>query len=244
MARTKKATQATKATRVTPVKTVKAKVVVKKEEIHGLSATVLDVNGKSKGRMTLAKEVFGEKMNKQLINQAVRVYLANQREGGAATKTRGMVEGSTRKIYKQKGTGRARHGNIRAPIFVGGGITFGPVPHDFSLSMPVRMKRKALACALTSQYTAGNIVIVDGLETLKPKTANMAKALRATAGEYPVLLVAAGDVATIIRITRNIESVDICSSTAINTYDVLSHKKIVFMKEAVAGVKDLITKEI
>jgi len=242
MAAIKKATQAKKATRAT--RAMPKKTVAKKEEVHGLSATVVGVDGKSKGHISLPKEVFGEKMNKQLIAQSVRVYLANQRTGGAATKTRGMVEGSTRKIYKQKGTGRARHGGIRAPIFVGGGITFGPVPHDFTLSMPIRMKRKALACALTSQYEAGNVIIADGFETLKPKTKYMAKALSAVTEETPILFVSPQNATPIIRITRNIDSVDIISAGNINTYDVMTHKKIIFMKDAVAVVKDIITKEL
>jgi large subunit ribosomal protein L4 len=233
----KKVTKVAKATNVT-------KVATKKEEVHGLSVTVLDTDGKSKGKMSLPKEVFAEKMNKQLVTQAIRVYLANQREGGAATKTRGMVEGSTRKIYKQKGTGHARHGNIRAPIFVGGGITFGPVPHDFSLSMPTRMKRKALACALTSQFEAGNVIIVDGLSDLKPKTKLMAEALRAVTDGSPILLVTAKDAGVTLRIARNIESVDIVPATDMTTYEVLAHKKIVFMKDAVSTVTEIITKKI
>jgi large subunit ribosomal protein L4 len=252
MATQKKAIRAKKVTQVkrpAPVKSVKAEVMPKKKvkktvEVHGLTVSVIGTDGKLKGKMTLPEEVFGEKMNKQLIAQAVRVYLANQRAGGASTKTRGMVEGSTRKIYRQKGTGRARHGGIRAPIFIGGGIAFGPVPHDFSLSMPVRMKRKALACALTSQYVGGNVIIAGGLETLKPKTKFMAKALLNIAGDGSVLLVVTKDAKTIIQIARNIDSVHCISASDITTYDVLSHKKVIFMKDAVATVKEIITKEL
>jgi large subunit ribosomal protein L4 len=236
----KKVTKVTKVAKATKV----TKVAVKKEEVYGLSVTVVGTDGKSKGKMSLPKEVFGEKMNKQLVAQAVRVYLANQREGGAATKTRGMVEGSTRKIYKQKGTGRARHGNIRAPIFVGGGIVFGPVPHDFSLSMPTRMRRKALACALTSQFEEGNVIVVDGFERLKPKTKFMAEAIHAVAHDSPILLVTAKDAGETLRITRNIESVDIVPATDMTAYEVLAHKKIVFMKDAVGIVAEIITKKI
>jgi len=210
-------------------------------EFHGLTATVVGVDGKAAGHMTLPAEVFGQKENKQLVAQAVRVFLANQRAGSANTKTRGEVEGSTRKIYRQKGTGRARHGGIRAPIFVGGGITFGPQAHDFSMTMPEKMRRKAVCSALSSQLTAGNVVIVDGLESLKPKTKEMAKALRAVAGDVSVLLLVTKDDPGVLRSARNIESVDIMHAANVNTYEVLSHKKVVFMKDAVSQLKDVVT---
>lgn len=209
-------------------------------QVYGLTVTVVDVEGKAKGHMTLPAEVFGQKENKQLMAQAVRVYLANQREGSANTKTRGEVEGSTRKIYRQKGTGRARHGGIRAPIFVGGGITFGPQAHDFSMKMPEKMRRKAVCSSLSGQFTAGNVVIVDGLESLKPKTKEMATALTAAAGDNSLLLVVAKDAHTVVRSARNIENVDIMQSTQVNTYEVLAHKKIVFMKDAVQELKDVV----
>jgi len=235
-----------KATRRAQVKqkTVTKKTVVH-EEVHGLTASVVGTDGKAKGKMTLPKEVFGVKVNKQLITLAVRVYLANQREGGAATKTRGQVEGSTRKIYRQKGTGRARHGGIRAPIFVGGGITFGPVlPHSFSRSMPVVMKRKALTSALTSQYEAGNVVFIDGLESLEKKTKFMAKALAATCPIVHTLLVVTPGADDVVRTARNIGDLDILPATDLNTYTVMAHKHIIFMKDAVGVVKGIVTKEV
>jgi large subunit ribosomal protein L4 len=153
-----------------------------------------------------------------------------------------MVEGSTRKIYRQKGTGRARHGNIRAPIFVGGGITFGPVPHDFSMKMPEKMRRLALACALTSQYESGNVVFVDGLASLKPKTKYMAQSLTSLIGDARTLLVVGKEKGLVTRTARNIHNITLTSAESLNTYDVLSHNKIVFMKDGVAVVKEIITK--
>src|SRR3990170_6251019 len=138
-----------------------------------LNVPVVGVDGKTKSKIQLPKELFGAKVNKALLAQAVRVYLANQRTGNAATKTRGEVEGSTRKIYRQKGTGRARHGAIRAPIFVGGGIVFGPRPHDFHLDFPKKMKRRALGSALTSKLGSGDVIVVSGLSDLEPKTKYM-----------------------------------------------------------------------
>ena len=231
MAKVTKTTKSVKATK--PVKKPAAKPVAKaKTAATSLSVPVLGPDGKAKGRMTLSAEIFGAKPNRQLLAQAVRVYLANQRAGGASTKTRGEVEGSTRKIYRQKGTGRARHGSIRAHIFVGGGVVFGPVPHSFSMDFPAKMRRKALACALSIQLQAGHVVVVDGLETVK-KTKAMAKALSSVGATANVLLVLGSETGAASLAARNIRGVSILPGGSLNAYAVLSHKKIVLMKNAV-----------
>ncbi|MBI3956206.1 50S ribosomal protein L4 [Candidatus Gottesmanbacteria bacterium] len=203
--------------------------------ISPLSVPVLGTDGKPTGKLALPAALFAAKINKPLMAQAVRVYLANQREGSASTKTRGQVEGSTRKIYRQKGTGRARHGGIRAPIFVGGGIVFGPKPRDYHLDLPKKMKRAALASALTSQREAGNVVVVDGLAGLSAKTNVMAQSLRAIVGDmtHRLLLVVNKGSDTVIRSARNIKGVDILPVQNLHTYSVVSHQKLVFMKEAI-----------
>jgi large subunit ribosomal protein L4 len=215
---------ATKAVKKPAVKKV-LKVSVKKTVTKAVNASisVVGVDGKSKGKMAMPKELFEAKINNVLMATAVRVYLANQREGAAATKTRGEVEGSTRKIYRQKGTGRARHGSIRAPIFVHGGVTFGPSPRDYSLKLPEQMKRLALASALTSQLKLGNIAVVDGFLSLKPKTKLMAETLKNSQ--------------IVTRIARNIEGIDIVPANNLTTYDVLVHKKLIFAKEAIELLK-------
>ena len=203
---------------------------MKTKETKALSAQVVGVDGKAKGRITLPVELFGAKINKQLLAQAVRVYLANQRAGGASTKTRGQVEGSTRKIYRQKGTGRARHGAIRAPIFVGGGIVFGPKPRDFRLSLPQKMRRAALASALTSKLT--DVIIVDGLGEIE-KTKGMASALSSVGATGKTLLVTSkgGN-----RAARNIAQVDVKPANMLNAYGVLSHQKLVFTKDVIKNL--------
>lgn len=208
-----------------------------------VSVPVLDIDGKSAGKMTVPAGLFAAKVNKPLMAQAVRVYLANQREGGASTKTRGQVEGSTRKIYRQKGTGRARHGGIRAPIFVGGGIAFGPHPRDYHLDLPQKMKRAALASALTGALGEGKIIIVDGLEGLL-KTKNMAHALQSIGVTGSTLLVVGGQAATAIRAARNIADVDILPVQDLHAYTVLMHQKLVFMKEAVEILKERLLKKL
>ena len=128
------------------VKTTKAvtvgKTVATKKNTAGLTVDVYDTRGKVVEKMHLPKDIFGVDVNQQLIAQAVRVYLANKRQGTVSTKTRGEVTGSTRKIYRQKGTGRARHGSIRAPIFVHGGLVFGPKPRDYSMKFPKKMRKQ------------------------------------------------------------------------------------------------------
>src|SRR5882724_11511103 len=146
--------------------------VVSKSDKKTLALDVYGLDGKVAEKVTVPAAIFGEKVNKTLLAQAVRVYLANKRQGNASTKTRGEVDGSTRKIYRQKGTGKARHGSVRAPIFVHGGVVFGPKPRDFSLSLPKKMKRKALFSALSAKLQGKELIVVSSLETITPKTKN------------------------------------------------------------------------
>lgn len=209
---------------------------------RGVSIPVLGTDGKPTGKMTLPAELFAAKINKTLLAQAVRVYLANQRQGSAATKTRGKVEGSTRKIYRQKGTGRARHGAIRAPIFVGGGIVFGPTPRDYHLDLPKKMKRAALASALTDAFQNGKIIVVDGLSGLAPKTKIMGKAFSDVGVRESILLVVSKGAHGVVRAARNIADVDILPAQNLYAYSVLMHQKVVFMKEAIDLLKETFTK--
>ncbi len=201
-----------------------------------LNMNVLDIEGKLAGSITLPEAIFGAKVNPTLMAQAVRVYLANQRQGNASTKTRGEVTGSTRKIYKQKGTGRARHGAVRAPIFVKGGIAHGPHPRDYSLSMPAKMKRAALFSALTSQLKSGNVVVVTGLEKLE-KTKKMAAALHMLGVQKKPLVVMPHLEESVYKAGRNIQHVSLMPASQLSTYAVLNAGKIVLMKDAVAAVE-------
>lgn len=247
----KKTTKVVK-TAKTVKKTVKAVVPIRsqkieteapvKESVKSLTIAVYDVNGKKAGQIKLPEELFGVKVNQQLLSQSVRVYLANQRQGSASTKTRGEVEGSTRKIYKQKGTGRARHGSIRAPIFVGGGIVFGPKPRDYRLKMPETMRRKALAGALTNQLQSDKIIVIEGLSDIEPKTKLISSALKALGVTGRNLLVTASFKDGAVRAGRNIEGLTILPAQNLNSYAVLSPKKIVFMKEAIGVLQKTFVK--
>lgn len=200
----------------------------------GLTVDVFDIKGKVKEKMTLPKEIFAAKINPKLMAQAVRVYLANQRKGTASTKTRGEVKGSSRKIYRQKGTGRARHGSIRAPIFVHGGVVFGPKPKDFSLNLPQKMKKAALFSALTTKLKNGEIKIVSGLEKIEPKTKNMVQTLKKLGlNNKGLLFVLSAKNENIQRSARNIEGVELLLASQLNAYEILKNKNLIFMKDAI-----------
>ena len=187
--------------------------------------------------------MFSEKVNKPLIAQAVRVYLANQRQGNASTKTRGEVDGSTAKIYRQKGTGRARHGSKRAPIFVKGGLVFGPKPRDFSLISPQKMKRKALFCALSAKVKDKEVIVIDGLGTIAPKTKAFAQMLEKTGmggKKQKLLFVTAGkDVAVSYAVRKKYSGCTVSFlPKQINTYEVLAAARFVMMKDAIDEMKE------
>lgn len=239
-----KETKPVEKTAVKKVKKEKAVEVVNLSKTNTkakkLSADVFDLSGKVIEQIALPQEVFGAKINKVLIAQAVRVYRANQRLGTASTKTRGEVEGSTRKIYRQKGTGRARHGSVRAPIFVHGGIVGGPKPRDYSLKMPKKMKKAALFGSLSDKYAVSKISIVDGFAKIEPKTKIFVEFIEKTKlseKKNKLLLITTGAVDNVKRAARNVEGVTIANVSTLNTHDVLNNKQLLFMKEAIAEIE-------
>lgn len=222
-------------------KEVKAVVSKKTEEVKkgvSLKVAIVGVDGASKGTITLSEEVFGVEPNKALIAQAIRVYLANQRQGNASTKTRGDVTGSTRKIYRQKGTGRARHGAVKAPIFVGGGVAHGPHPHDFSLKMPAKMKKKALISALSEKAQEGSLKVVEG--DFSGKTKEVAKLLQSLTlgknGKANKVLFVVDKNENAARAAHNIDGLAIEKANTLTTYGVMVNRNIIFLKNAVEEV--------
>jgi large subunit ribosomal protein L4 len=213
---------------------------------EGISLDVHNLEGKVVESLALPEEVFGVKINEQLLAQAVRVHLGNRRQGTVSTKTRGEVDGSTRKIYRQKGTGRARHGGIRAPIFVHGGIVFGPKPRDYSLSLPKKMKKAALFSALTAKVQDGNLKLLAGLEKIEPKTKKFAETMNKlglTDKKKKILFITNKDIDTVKKAGRNIPGVHIMAAARLNAYDVLNNKQLILMKEAVEEIKNHFIKE-
>lgn len=225
----------------------------KKESVatKKLDATVYDLKGKKVGKISLPEEIFGVKVNPVLLSQAIRVYQVNQRAGTHAVKTRTQVTGSTRKIYRQKGTGRARHGDIKAPIFIGGGVAHGPKPYDYSLKFPTKMRRLALFSALTDKYQNDNFKIISGLESIEPKTKNIVSLLKNLSltkkdGNLAkkTLLVLPDMVKNVIYAGRNVENLNMTQAKLLNTYNLLANQNILFMKESVGVLKNhLIKKE-
>lgn len=205
-----------------------------------LTIDVFGLDGKVTGKVSLPEAIFGEKVNKKLLAQAVRVYLANKRQGTVSTKTRGEVEGSSRKIYRQKGTGRARHGSVRAPIFVHGGVVFGPKPRDYSLDLPKKMRRKALFSALSAKYVEGEIKVLAGLEKLEPKTklfVGVLESLGIASKKRSMLVVCPNDLANVRRAAGNVQGVTLTAARRLNAYDVLKYKDLLFMRDAIDEIE-------
>lgn len=199
----------------------------------GLSAPIYDIAGKKQGSFKLPKEVFGAKPNQKLIAQAVRVYLANQSTHAASTKTRSEVRGGGAKPWRQKGTGRARAGSTRSPLWVGGGVALGPKPKNTKLTLSKKMRRKALAGALSAKNVDGAVKIISNFEKLAPKT-KQAKNLLDKLETYGKTLIILEDIKPNVKLaTRNIPDVHIGLIPNLNAHEVLAHNNLLFSKAAV-----------
>ncbi len=168
--------------------------------------------------------VFEVPLNKAVVHQAMVRQLANARLGTASTKTRGEVAGSTRKLYKQKHTGRARKGSIKSPLLKGGGITFGPHPRSYKQRMPKKMRRLALRCLLSAKASSGEILVVDQLKLDQPKTAEMARILRALGVTASALVVAQKPEANLVRSAQNLQGTRTLPADLLNVGDLLSYQ--------------------
>jgi large subunit ribosomal protein L4 len=180
---------------------------------------------------TLKEEIFGASPRPHLLHQAVVMQLANRRSGGAATKTKGFVRGGGKKPWRQKGTGRARAGSIRSPIWVGGGTTFGPRPRDYSYRMPRTARREALLSALSLKNRDGKVIVVDKFEIDAIKTKQMVKALIELHVESALIVIAHSDV-RIERAARNLPKVKVLRVAGLNVYDLLRYEHLILTEEA------------
>lgn len=204
-----------------------------------LKTDVYNLKGKVVGKTTLPSEIFAAEVSPVLVARAVRVYQANQRRGTHSTKTRSEVAGSTRKIYRQKGTGRARHGAITAPIFIGGGVAHGPHPRDYSLTLPQKMRKAALFGVLSDKLQNGAVKIVRGLEKIEVKTKKMNEMLINLKLTPPknkktnILLVTSGEFENVKLAGRNIGYLTVENAKLLNSFEVISHNNILFMEDAV-----------
>ena len=200
---------------------------------------VRNINGDIIEHIEISDDVFGVSLNEAVIHQALVRQQANARQGTASTKTRGQVIGSTRKLYSQKHTGRARRGDAHSPILRGGGIAFGPHPRSYRQRMPKKMRRLALRCVLSSKVSDGELVVVDQLQLKKPKTKEMANILEALGIDYSALVVTSNFDANVIRSARNLPGVKTLSAEGLNVVSVLSHKFLVMTAAAVRRAEQL-----
>jgi len=195
--------------------------------------------GEQVGEMLLADSVFAVEVNEAAMHQAVLTYLANRRLGSAATKTRTEVRGGGRKPWKQKGTGRARHGSIRSPIWKGGGVVFGPHPRSYRMSLPKKVRRLALKSALTCKINSGSLIVLESLAMEAPKTREMAGVFKNLKTGRKVLLVLDTPQENVIKSVRNIPGVKTLNAWQLNVYDILNSENMVLTKDAVARVEEV-----
>ena len=199
-----------------------------------------NMEGKQIGDIELNEAIFGAKINEALMHQVVVNQLANRRQGPAATKTRSFVRGGGRKPWRQKGTGRARVGSIRSPLWVGGGVTFGPAPRNYSYRIPKKARRQALKSALSAKVRDGKLIVLDQLTIEQPKTKLMVNVLKALNAEKKPLIVI-GDWDTNIELaTRNIPKALLLKSSGLNVYDVLNHDQVIFTKDALTKLEEVL----
>ena len=196
---------------------------------------VYDKSGKSVGEMTLDPVFHEGKVNQDVIYQVVLMYQAGQREGTAATKDRGHVSGGGKKPWKQKGTGRARHASIRSPLWKGGGVTFGPMPRDYSYSVPAQVRRRAVAEGIKDKVNQGKLFMLDCLDIENPKTKIMANVLRAIKLEKPLVLVDKKSDSLGLA-SRNIRGLSLKTAEEVNALDVVSHRECLMTQGAYAGL--------
>jgi large subunit ribosomal protein L4 len=200
---------------------------------------VLSVEGKELRSLEVDDSVFGIEPNQSVLHQAFVTQRNNQRAGTASTKTRGEVQGSTRKERMQKYTGRARHGGARAPIFAGGGIAFGPRPRSFALSLNKKMRRLAIRSALSGKVADGELVIVNDLNFPAPKTKEVLRILRNVGIERSALIVTGRPDRTIVASARNLAKTKVLPAAYLNVADMLNHRHLLMTEEAVKVAEGL-----
>lgn len=201
---------------------------------------VYTINGQQTGELELNESVFGVEMNEAVVHQAVVMQLASQRLGTHSTKTRGLVRGGGRKPWKQKGTGRARSGSTRSPIWVGGGITFGPRPRSYAFRMPRKQRRLAIKCALSSKVESGEFMVIESIDFQQAKTKNVVQMLKDFNADKKALIITAEKIENVEKSSRNIPGVKAISSGGLNVHDILNHNKLFITKDAITRIEEVL----
>jgi len=200
---------------------------------------VKDLTGAVTGSIELSDEIFGIEPNKVAMSTVVRNQLANRRQGTQKTKTRSEVSGGGKRPYRQKGTGRARHGSTRSAQYVGGGIIFGPTPRSYSYTVPKKIKRLALKSALSSKVASEKMIVIENMDLAEVKTATVAKALKAIGAGNSSLIVLEGVNRNAELSARNIKDVKTALVNTINVMDILKYDSFVATKAAVEKIEEV-----
>lgn len=199
-----------------------------------------NVKGEEIGEVSLKDAIFNAKINKYLVHQVVKRHLANKRRGTASTKNRSDVSGGGAKPWKQKGTGRARAGTNRSPIWVGGGTVFGPTPRDYSYSLPQKIKIASLKSVLSNKIKNKEIVVLDKLTLEKKKTKNMVEILTNLKASKKPLIILEKEDNDIKRVVNNIQGAMVLPVSKINTYDLINQKIIVITENALKKIEEVL----
>jgi large subunit ribosomal protein L4 len=202
-------------------------------------ATVYNMAGEQVGEIELAESIFGIEPNEVVVHAAVVNYLANQRQGTQSTKTRAEVSGGGRKPWKQKGTGHARQGSIRAPQWRHGGVALGPKPRDYSYTLNKKVKRLALKSVLSSKVISGEIIVLDDIILSEIKTKRVIEMLSAIGTAKKTLIVTASVNETLIKSASNIPGVKTAIVGSLNIYDILNYDTFLIVKDAVTAIEEV-----
>ena len=203
------------------------------------NVNVLDMTGKKVGSMDLADSVFGAEVNESVLHAAIRVYLANQRQGTQSTLTRTEVSGGGKKPWRQKGTGRARQGSTRSPQWTHGGVALGPKPRSYKLGLNKKVKKLAIVSALSSKVAGNEMLVLDAIKTEEYKTKTMVAMLSAIGADKKTLVVLADNDERVIKSLANIEGVKTVQVSSLNVYDVLNCNSFVIVKDAVTKLEEV-----
>ena len=199
---------------------------------------VLNMAGEEVGKIKLADSVFAVEVNETAIHQVVVNYLANQRQGTQSTKTRTEVRGGGRKPWRQKGTGRARQGSIRAPQWTGGGVALGPKPRDYRYRINRKVRVLAMKSVLSAKVAGKELIVLDDLSLEAIKTAEMAKILKTLGAENAIVITAEKN-ENVYKSARNIKNVDVTFVNEMNVYEILKHTSLVVTKDAVKKIEEV-----
>lgn len=199
---------------------------------------VFNKEGNKVSDMELNDSIFATEVNEYALHQVVVALLANKRQGTQSTKTRSEVRGGGAKPWRQKGTGRARQGSIRAPQWIKGGIVFAPKPRDYRISVPKSMRKVAMKSALTSKVQENQMIILDSLNFEAPKTKNIIEMLKALEANKALIITAESN-EVVYKSARNIQGISIIPANNINVYDLLKYEKLIITKDAVSKIEEV-----